>query len=648
MDTPETQPTPLVPQLPGAEPPDSSPRDPQLRDAGPWGSDQGRLLRHALTGERFLALPLGGPHPLPTTTRPTDSGELSGAQRWEDVVDRLAEVPSGVLVPPRAVVSGAADSSAVLGATGEDRPVLLYEDPERLGRPWSFADHLASGSGREQRTVVEMAADLARAMAQLHRAGVVLRRLSLRDVLQAPEGWVLLLGPGADPLVPPGQDLPRLGAADVAVLCAAAAAALTGHQPRPGRSAPLLRETHPGLPPGAAAVLDRILSGQGLGQDLESGAEVPGGAGEDPGEVAARVAAQLQAALDADGDAAGAGCGGGAVVDAVPGAGDESGVDRDAAGEPQGTGPRIVQRRAAARSSAARSSAAQSFAAASRTPARLPRSRPAARRPRVASSAPPRASRRVLAGALGLVLCAGVVAGWSALGGLRQELEAQAPPAVAATGSVPAGSASESAASVVASASASEPAVEPAPDAAPPAASAETAAAAVAAETDAGSPAAAAPGDPTRSVGGPAGATDDPAAAVGDPAAAAEQLVEARGEALRARDLRALEAIYVPGAADLDDDRATVAALSAGDFLDLTMGLTEAEVIREPEAAHHPETGSPASGGASGTARIRATAFARASGLVPEQEGASTTRQPVEIELQRTAGRWAIVDVIPQ
>lgn len=644
MDTPETQPTPLVPQLPGAELPDGSPRDPQLRDAGPWGGDQGRLLRHALTGERFLALPLGGPHPLPTTTRPTDSGELFGAQRWEHVVDRLAEVPSGVLVPPRAVVSGAADSPAVLGATEEDRPVLLYEDPERLGRPWSFADHLASGSGREQRAVVEMAADLARAMAQLHRAGVVLRRLSLRDVLQAPEGWVLLLGPGADPLVPPAQDLPRLGTADVAVLCAAAAAALTGHQPRPGRSAPLLRETHPGLPPGAAAVLDRVLSGQGL----ESGAEVPGGAGEDPGEVAAWVAAELQAALDADADADAAGCGGGAVVDAVPGAGGESGIDRGAAGEPQGTGPRIVQRRAAARSSAARSSAAQSFAAASRTPARLPRSRPAVRRPRVASSAPPRASRRVLAGALGLVLCAGVVAGWSALGGLRQELEAQAPPAVAATGSVPAGSASESAASVFASASASEPAVEPAPDAAPPAASAETAAAAAAAETDAQSPAAAAPGDPTGSAGDPAGATDDPTAAAGDPAAAAEQLVEARGEALRARDLPALEAIYVPGAADLDDDRATVAALSAEDFLDLTMGLTDAEVIREPEAVRHPETGGPASGGTGDTARIRATAFARASGLVPEQEGASTTRQSVEIELQRTAGRWAIIDVIPQ
>lgn len=104
----------------------------------------------------------------------------------------------------------------------------------------------------------------------------------------------------------------------------------------------------------------------------------------------------------------------------------------------------------------------------------------------------------------------------------------------------------------------------------------------------------------------------------------------------------------MPGAADLDDDRATVAALSAGDFLDLTMGLTDPEVIREPEAVHHPENDGPASGGASGTARIRATAFARASGLVPEQEGASTTRQPVEIELQRTAGRWAIVDVIPQ
>lgn len=535
------------------DPPHEDP-EPELVDDGAWGEGRGRSVRQALTGERFVMLPLSGAQ-----------GDL---EVWEETVERLAEVSSPVLLPPRAVVAG---------GTG-----LLFEPLPDM----SFARHLHEGGAADQAETLLMVADLARALEEMHRVGIMLRRLSYQEVLRTDDGWALLLGPAADPAIPQPQQRPRLRRADVVLLCAAAATVLTGRRPVPGRARPPLSATNPTLPAAASAVLDAVLDAA-----LDS-AGSPGGAEVTAGELARILHAALEVLPDEvppdevpngvpdgeqdhedrEGDAAAAEMGGARVE--VHGAGAEVA----AAGHRrlEGLAQRIAERRAA-QDEDGREHSGQEHPRVRPGDRRVAPSKRPGTRPGVPPQVPGGRPRAVLTGAAALVLGAGLLCSWLAFSGPRPE-PAQVEPAqdqAAQDGPVPEGPSGE----------------------------------------------------------GQEGSRIEAAEAL-------PELVRVRGEALRSRDADLLASVYIEGAPDLREDRATVAALAEdAAFADLSMEVVGISVL--------PGSGrEQAAEGDDDRARLEGTVRATGTGLRGGGAGYATTSQDVIVELERAAdGQWRMADV---
>lgn len=591
------------PGLPEGDP------EPELVDAGAWSEGRGRIVRQVQTDEQFVLLPL------PQADR--DPGV------WDETIERLADVDSPVLLPPRARVARGAG--------------LLFEPLPEV----SFAQHLRDGGASDQVETLVMVADLARALEVLHGAGIVLRRLSYQEILRTDDGWALLLGSGADPAIPgPGQRR-RLQHADVVLLCAAAATVLTGRRPVPGRARPPLSVTNPALPASAAAVLDAVLDAA-LDPALDHGDATeradPAGATDRGALTAGELAGILHGVLEEPEEPevpAGT-----AVTDddptdelapleRVPGATPSSAADGAAVA---GLSPAQQRLAGLAQRIATRRAAGDDDQRARPRPRSAPL--PMARHSRPGARARTRGGRprAVLAGAAALVLGAGLVATW-ALSGPRPEV------APLVQGASPGAEDPEAPG-------------EPHPvETGSPTAASETPEQ-IEPERNGGA-------QDERAAGGAAGSSTEATETLPD-------LVRVRGEALRSRDTELLATVYVPGASDLQDDQATVAALADGAaFADLSMEIVELSVL-PPLAGERPAeegpgrqptpvaTGADSTGekeGAEGAESVRIAGTVKASGTGLSGGGAeyATTSQEVIVELERSPDRgWLIVDVTPE
>lgn len=222
----------------------------ELSDLGTW-SGRGRRMIEPVSGDRYVLLPV--------------PGGAASVEGWSRVIDALADLvesptPDGALALPLAVIEE------------DENAWLVYSElPDR-----SFARDIGQQGGGVQTQVLDMVADLAEALGDLHDRGLVLRRMSLRDVLYgacstntsdtrglvgSDERWQLLVSPDSGIRAMRGGRESQEVRGDLIMLGTAAATVLTGRRPVAGRPRAALRSTCPSLPVAALDLLDSLVDG---------------------------------------------------------------------------------------------------------------------------------------------------------------------------------------------------------------------------------------------------------------------------------------------------------------------------------------------------------------------------------------------------